>query len=836
MTDTIRNKGERQVNIWGKFDGTSLHALCAHSMDVAAVFETLIHLPRFQTALRQAGGVGLTIDQINTLCRLVYLHDIGKFHPDFQAKAVRKSVCNHASAGAGLIDLLQRLEHQGDAFLEPLQGLVPWQGYEDMLTAIWAHHGFPVAPTHTQPGDWAGFDARAALPYVDMMQRAFPGDLSPLPTTPRFVHYVAGLVALADWIGSDCDFFPFHEAPGADYIQIARRQAAKAVETIRLDLADVPILGDDFTTLTGFDAPNPMQATVGQLDLDSPLMILESETGSGKTEAALWYFARMFAAGHVSSLYFAVPTRTAARQLHDRVTDCMKRLFGDQAPEPVLAIPGQRVAGDAVGYALPGFRTRWEDSDKPVKHRWASEHATRFLAASIAVGTVDQALLSTLQVKHAPMRATMLARSLLVIDEVHASDAYMTRLSQQLLTDHRALGGRAMLMSATLGAAARAGYLGEAVPEVQTASAVAFPAIWRLGQGEKLTAVNSAIRSKHVTMNPLHSMAADTVANRAIDAAKRGARVLVVRNTVGEAMATYDAVIAAGQGALLLQVADGPVLHHSRFAAKDRAALDAAVETFLNPKRKSGAGGIVIGTQTLEQSLDICADLLITDLCPVDVLLQRIGRLHRHIRAYPAGFETPRCIVLHPDQGLDPLAKPGFCNGLGYWKGDDGTVKGIYTDLPCLALTAEQIAAHHIWTLPDMNRKLVEAATHPDHRAAMVEARSWQDYERDISGVAVMSNVIAGMNVLKRSRPFPPQFKGKEEHIRTRLGGDTQVVDLPDGTVGPFGHVVTQIKLTESMSRKISKEDEATITGTDPLTISIGDLRLVYDRRGIFET
>ena len=148
-------------------------------------------------------------------------------------------------------------------------------------------------------------------------------------------------------------------------------------------------------------------------------------------------------------------------------------------------------------------------------------------------------------------------------------------------------------------------------------------------------------------MEMVATMSAKEAALRAIAAATEGARVLVVRNTVTAAVETWNAVRAAGEDRLLLRVVEGPALHHGRFAPEDRKLLDEVVEAALSPQaaRRAPGGVIAIGTQTLEQSLDIDADALITDLCPIDVLLQRIGRLHRHDLARPRGFETPRCIV-----------------------------------------------------------------------------------------------------------------------------------------------------------------------------------------------
>ena len=241
----------------------------------------------------------------------------------------------------------------------------------------------------------------------------------------------------------------------------------------------------------------------------------------------------------------------------------------------------------------------------------------------VAVGTVDQAMLAGLQVKHAHLRGSALSRSLLVIDEVHASDSYMTEILKHLLDGHLAAGGYAMLMSATLGATARAHWTDKSLPDHETASTTPYPAVWVKGENVP-RAPAEAGRSKTVRPETLPTMEPAEAASRAVAVAERGARVLVIRNTVSMAVATWRAVIDAGAESMLMQVADESALHHGRFAVEDRELLDRTVEKVLGPvAEREPHGCIVIGTQTLEQSLDIDADLLITDLCPMDVLLQR---------------------------------------------------------------------------------------------------------------------------------------------------------------------------------------------------------------------
>ncbi|WP_420392369.1 hypothetical protein [Acuticoccus sp.] len=222
-------------------------------------------------------------------------------------------------------------------------------------------------------------------------------------------------------------------------------------------------------------------------------------------------------------------------------------------------------------------------------------------------------------------------------------------------------------MSATLGSGARAAWLGQPAPDLEEAERTPYPALWRSDQPHPLPCSTASDTAPAKTVEPclVPTMDPEEAARFAVEAADNGARVLVVRNTVKMAVATWEVIVAMAPS-LLLEVANGPALHHSRFAAEDRRRLDTAVEGALG-KGSPTRGLIAVGTQTLEQSLDIDADLLVTDLCPIDVLLQRIGRLHRHSnRNRPPGFEQARVHVLCPSRGLDLLAREGRLeNGLG---------------------------------------------------------------------------------------------------------------------------------------------------------------------------
>ena len=842
------------LEAWGKTDKDSgeSHPLAHHSMDVAAVFARMLQQPVIRDRLEAAADAPLTHSARQRLAALAFLHDVGKLHPGFQAKGWapgnwRGPTNGHLKESWAFLLLAAKWpEHP---FHATMRQILEWgEAVSPLMLAMIAHHGRPVevpmAPTLREWPSLAHYDWRAeACRMGDALQRWFPGAFEsghePLLGEPRFCHEVAGLAALADWIGSDRQFFEFEVPFTLDYHTKAQDIAARALTAIGFDsrtLAASP--APSFVKLTGFAKPNPAQSVVGDVGSEARLVILEAETGSGKTEAALLRFTQLLAAGAVSGLYFAVPTRAAARQLHGRVDKALRRVFGGAAPEAVLAIPGMLLAGEFEGRRLPHWRVRWDDDATSAPQRWAAEHATRFLAAPVAVGTVDQAMLAGLQVKHAHLRGSALSRSLLVIDEVHASDAYMIEVLARLLDGHLATGGYAMLMSATLGAHARVRWTGEPLPGLGAASATPYPAVWVKGE-EDPRAPAEAGRPKTVYPENVPTMDPAEAAKRAVSAADRGARVLVIRNTVSMAVATWHAVQEAGAGPLLMQAAEGPALHHGRFAVEDRALLDRKVEEALGPaKDREPRGCIVIGTQTLEQSLDIDADLLITDLCPMDVLLQRIGRLHRHDLARPPGFETARALVLLPEGGLDRLTKPDFENGLGGWKTGDGGFEGIYCDLAGLELTRRLIIDNPIWRIPQMNRTLVESATHPDCTAALIaeKGEAWDRYDRLNGGARAAEGMVARLNVLDREAPFDDslRFPGSDERIMTRLGEEGVILMLEPPPDGPFGCPVTRIAVPARWSRGITKDDHVEITRDEVgLMLSVGERCFHYSREGL---
>ncbi len=871
------------------------HRLEHHCADVAACLECMLDDPVPHRRLAKACGRERLCEVTKSrLAVIAFVHDIGKINCgfQFQINALQKSdqgnlrKCGHIKEAFQLINRKEYVEALG---LEVMGKDWGNNAFCELFLASVSHHGRPESFNHRSGSDnnggppelwcdYSNYSPLAAAKLIGaLLPRWFPAAFEPaepLPDSPEFVHLFAGMMVTADQLGSDTRFFKFKQEPDPDYINnVARIIAREAVEKTNLfrggwceDVSDV-----DVHKLFGYDSLRPPQQAVSEAPLDAQLLILESETGSGKTEAAVIRFVKLFSAGLVDGLYFALPTRAAAKQLHGRVQAALSRYFPDSRPiETTMAIPGYLQSGLATGYGVPGntFAVYWDDNPSEWERmsRWSSESVRHFLNSPAAVGTIDQVLMSALQVKWAHLRGAGLARNLLVVDEVHASDAYMTETLCRVIKAHLGAGGFALLMSATLGSAARSKLANTHTsqpPRIEFSEAVDYPypaltvadnIVSESGYVEFLThSIAESNQQKKIAITAKPIMAnSHEVARLALDSAKLGARVLVIRNTVACAQATLDALIDLGGEDLAFQVKGVTTLHHSRFAAEDRGLLDAEVEKALGSGKQRLPGGcVVIGTQTLEQSLDIDADYLITDLCPADVLLQRNGRLHRHSHNQRvAQFAAPTCVVLTPENGLATGLGGGLMKfGLGCRRHD---ASGVYRDLLALESTRLLIDKHPVWEIPNMNRQLTEQSTHPDKLEDLASklGDEWTMHGRLIDGTNAAERNSARFKLIDRSQSFNEAPYDCDEHVYTRLGESGLRIMLDKEYLGPFGQNVRFFNIPQHMLEKQVDNEEPNGSATeasqavkdqvypaetseDGLVIKIESTVLAYDRRGI---
>lgn len=875
------------MKAWGKLseDGGK-HPLIAHMLDVSACFAGLAKVNSVRRSLECVADRVLTEQDMVRLAVLAFLHDIGKANAGFQAKQWAhggQSIPSGWPATAGHTN--EALFIFGDASLLAVLQVEEMSTWGDACLNLWrasiSHHGRPVEdPSDSnvkhlwKPVSRGGevvYDPCATLAEIGQCLRSwFPTAFEqgpPLPQSPEFAHLFAGLVQFADWLGSDPAFFPYAE-PGEDRNQTAWQLAKDAIQHIGVDVQKWRQDGTpspDFAKVFGVPAPRPIQAKMADSSLGN-LLILESETGSGKTEAALWRFAQLFQSGQVDSLYFALPTRVAATQLYNRTLQFAQNLWSESrqgAPLVVRALAGYESADGHDIKKLPDFKVLWADSpDEQKAHtRWAAESSKRFLAAPLAVGTIDQALMGALQVRHAHMRHSLLARSLLVVDEVHASDAYMSTLLAHLLKAHLNAGGHALLLSATLGASARHRYQRllspqSAMPNLVQAMAAPYPA---LTDGHTMHALPDAGRSKQVHWHIKDCIdEPEAIATMAIEAAAQGAKVLVIRNTVPAALAAFRAIEAqAQQGGLqhaLFNLDGVATVHHSRYSREDRPRLDQAVEQQIGKERaKALQACIVVGTQTLEQSLDIDADLLITDLCPMDVFLQRVGRLHRHERAAherPEAYRTAQAVVLVPeDHSLEGCLKKSR-HGLGRFHNGGG----IYTDLRILEATRRLISDCVSHQIPKDNRELVERAMHPEVLQRLEDelGDAWKTHGQEVDGELHAEKVQANLNVLPFKKYFvevdvvgyevgtPLCFPANDQKISSRLGASDYLLTFEPAPPGPFGKHTRLLPLRHHLWPKGLSPDVQPIVQTEAadgsFTFLLGRQIFRYSRLGLERT
>lgn len=603
------------------------HPAVYHMLDVAAVAERL-PLANSEPAVLQA-------------CYLLAgLHDLGKINAAFRAM-LRSGQPQPAGRHWEVTEAL--LRHHDAAILEPVLGAT-WRVRNQLFAASAGHHGAPptrdevLAPWEWQPmltaaGPEAVADAGAV---ITAFLELWPGaSLERLDRrgAAALSWRLAGWITAADWVGSNPAWFQ-PTAPGptpAEYLELARSRAAVAVAAAGLHT------GEPCTRRLYDFAPRPMQAACTEVALPKGpmLAIIEDETGSGKTEAALILAQRMMTAGKGRGLYMALPTMATADAMFDRLAGVLRRLFDGT---PSLALAHGR-AGMHKGFrALAEARAL--NPDEPGPTDWLRDNRRRALLADVGVGTVDQALLAAVRARHAVLRQYGLASKILIVDEAHEmGDPYMGTLLAELLRVQAAQGGSAILMSATLDRGLRArlaaGFAAGRGDGPKATDHAAYPALTVPGVAAPAVAAHPSPRGPVAVVRLDEMEAALDLLERA---AGQGAACVLVRNAVDEAIAAARALRARGVPTDLL---------HARFALVDRKRHEGQALAGFGKGRAARPGRVLVATQVVESSLDLDFDVMVSDLAPMAALIQRAGRLWRHMDLRPADGRPAPGPVLH---------------------------------------------------------------------------------------------------------------------------------------------------------------------------------------------
>lgn len=703
-----------------------------HLLDVAAVAARfLAHDPARRA--REAAMTGLSPAQHALVCTvLAALHDLGKISPWFQAQAPEH--WPHGVLGP-MPEWGRQLSHweatavllsQPDIRATLTPHLPDLALCNQMIAAVAGHHGraprsefLSAGPLLRQAiGDPCLAVARqlcedivalllpAAVPEPDAQQ------------TEAFSFSLNGLITLADWVGSDSLAFPFEdpEMPLDDYWPLAIARADAALLSKGLTPAR-PTVAPNLSGLSprAGGQPRPMQKTAGELVVghQPQLILIEDGTGSGKTEAALLLAARMMAAGLGEGVYVALPTMATANAMHGRLDVAIGGLFDETAGRPaslVLAHGRSRLA-----MALDGFAAGEDDAcgqEETVSQRfnaWIGDSRKRAFFADAGAGTIDQAFLGILPKKHLTLRQYALAGRILIVDEAHACDAYMGEELKTLVEMQARLGGSVIILSATLGQGMRRDLIlafarGRGMkkrhlrPIERRALSKAYPLMTRYAGGDAIEEIPVEAlpsQSRRVAVERLPDREASIAL--ALDAAERGAYVTILCNAVDSAIAVHAALASAGQPP------DRLTLFHARFAVGDRLGIEERVLRRFGPESgpEMRSGQILVATQVVEQSLDLDFDVMISDLAPIDLMIQRAGRLWRHSRM---GRPVPSP-VLHVVSSEASMAAAA-----DWLKDTLGPAAYTYGLPGVLWRTARDLFSRSRLETPDDLRPLVEAA------------------------------------------------------------------------------------------------------------------------------
>ena len=735
-------------------DGGPEHPALYHMLDVAAVAERLLRGSPFPDEWKAA------------FVLLIALHDLGKIGAGFRAmirEGTPQLVCHWELTEAWLLD---------DPWLADRLGADPWV-MRALIPAIAGHHGRPSKQDERffsrMRGD-AGPEAAADIPAaVETLAGLWPeASLAGLDEIEamRLSWWLAGLTTAADWIGSNADWFSAREGdlPLADYLALARDAAARHVP-------EAGVAGTVARSEALFDfALRPMQQAAASTPLPEGqvLAFIEDETGAGKTEAALILAQRMLLAGKGRGLFFALPTMATADAMFVRASGVVGRML----EHPTLTLAHGR-AGLSVPFRdLQHGRSR---SDDVTCTEWLADDRRRALLADVGIGTVDQALLAVMRARFSALRLWGLSSKILIVDEAHeiSGDGYGSILLERLLQAHAAQGGSAILLTATLPLDARARLTRAFAEGVGRDWAMdpdlAYPALTIPGVDRlPVAATPSSKGVVKVERLPDAEVAADLMA-RSVQA---GSACVWVRNAVDDAIAAVELLRARGVDASLL---------HARFALCDRKRIEAAELARFGRHGEGRAGRVLVATQVVESSLDLDFDVMVSDLAPMAALIQRAGRLWRHMAERPQNLRPVQQPVLHvvsPDPAEVPDARwlHQVLDG-GAW---------VYP-LAEQWRTADLLFRRGEINAPCELRALIEAV-HGDGAAPVPPVLEAAEQERIGEGYARRS--LGDQNVVDFAAGYRQGAAGADDtRYPTRLGRETRTLALArraDGVLVPW--------------------------------------------------
>jgi len=672
---------EQLLLLWGKTDrdnpgSTRYHPLLFHLLDVGHVAQALWdHSLPARMKKRIAASLGLTLDEARiAVAILAGLHDLGKAYPAFQRQ------CERLFRQLGLPDALTEIRHKhGFVSAKELaslleDGSVRWTNGKN---AAWClagiaggHHGvFPnsgdlnsIRAPSLGGDEWQLARKHVIERFLDLI---LPADFTRTATTiqdlrePFSVPLLAGLISVADWIGSSADHFPLcdpkHFPPEQKYATLSRKQAAKALRAFGwlpgatpAELAGMDRAFHYLAEKAGRESfmPNRAQKVVAEFAEAGEwpyLIVAEEAMGRGKTEAALYAFDRAFCAGDSRGLYVALPTQATGNAMFRRVGEYLAER-GHSGNLQMQLVHGNALLNEQFRdlMATPIYDESVSGGTVAAAS-WFTERK-RPLLAPFGVGTIDQSLMGVLQTRHWFVRLFGLAGKTIVFDEIHAYDVYMLEELKRLVTWLRELDCSVVLLSATLPSGKRRELVEAWRAGAQNAlESVEFPRVTFVSQTQsKCVHVGEPSEIDRDVSLEFASVDCIGLPGLVFRSLPSGGMGVIICNTVDRSQEVYRTIKGP-----LEREGWKVLLFHARMPLKWREARETEVLNRLGKGGDRSQKIIVVGTSVLEQSLDYDVDWMCSDMAPVDLLIQRMGRLWRHMADYP--------------RGTRPVPRPVFC-------------------------------------------------------------------------------------------------------------------------------------------------------------------------------
>jgi len=727
---------EKHWLLWGKTNrpiNDKLHLLICHLIDVGNVgLEVWGQAFTLQFKKQLANALNLKVDEAGRLVAfLAAMHDLGKACPAFQhhlkdnkpklqdhyKKIVEagfnthKESCSHGFVTTfSLISMLESKLNMPDNLARELS------------IVIGGHHGrwptsYELDNQKSVASDGIWDDARKGL-FEDVKNIFNPPNVEKYDVGQEAKNMLlvtlAGIVSVVDWLGSMENPFGYcREIQSVDeYDSRSKRNARKVIA--KEHWADWEPPSETMSFVEQFKhahitEPRGAQQFIIELaeKLNVPsLVIIEDATGSGKTEAA-WYLADHWTRilGNRGA-YVAMPTMATSNSLHKRVNIFLETRYPEKKKkiEAILVHSQARFADDNEERKMQSndIAEGANKNNEVNALAWFEDKRKRSLLAPFGVGTVDQTFLSVLQTNHFFVRLFALAHKTIIFDEVHAYDTYMTEIFQTLLRWLRALGSSVIILSATLPVSTRQklveAYGGDKsqANDTKSSSVITWVSGTETAQQPLPMIERSPVHVEWIGRSPLD------IAQRLQVEMRDGGCVAIICNRVTRAQDVYKAIKKEFEGDTCFVPRDNLLLFHARFPMAWRDEIEDKVLKQADKKSKRDKPFIVVATQVIEQSLDLDFDLMITDLPPIDLLIQRVGRLHRHKEhdtLRPEVMKVPRLLITKPEQEGEV---PQF--------GLDARIYNYFILLRTwLELKHIESDNHITLTLPVQSRELIEA-------------------------------------------------------------------------------------------------------------------------------